>query len=155
MAFLHGGMARARDLSPTTVRVLRAAVAAIRPRGHGFDQPIDAEVLDAVVAFFPYLPTPMRLAFPLGLRLLDVGPPFVLRRFARFSSLPAEDGRAYLEKLHAAGGAFGALVLGLRALVLMNFYQHPSVLKALEVDWAGRADALTARRAALLEGVSR
>ena len=147
-------MARAGDLSPTTVRVLRAAVAAIRPRGHGFDQPIDAEVLDAVVAFFPHLPTPMRLAFPLGLRLLEVGPPVVLRRFARFSSLPPEDGRAYLEKLHAAGGAFGALVLGLRALVLMNFYQHPSVLKTLEVDWAGRADALTARRAALLEGHS-
>lgn len=147
-------MARSGDLSPTTIRVLRAAVAAIRPRGHGFDQPIDAEVLDAVVAFLPYLPAPMRLAFPVGLRLLEVGPPFVLRRFARFSSLLPEDGRAYLEKLHAAGGAFGALVLGLRALVLMNFYQHPSVLKTLEVDWAGRADALTARRAALLEGLS-
>jgi hypothetical protein len=147
-------MARTGGLSRTTVRVLRAAVAAIRPRGHGFDQPIDGEVLDAVVAFFPYLPGPMRLAFPIGLRLLEIGPPVVLRRFARFSSLPPEDARAYLEKLHAAGGAFGALVLGLRALVLMNFYQHPEVLKALEVDWAGRAVALTARRAALLEGLS-
>jgi hypothetical protein len=147
-------MARTRRLSTTTVRVLRAAVAAIRPRGHGFDQPIDGEVLDAVVAFFPYLPGPMRLAFPVGLRLLEIGPPLVIRRFARFSSLSAEDGRAYLEKLHAAGGAFGALVLGLRALVLMNFYQHPAVLKTLEVDWAGRAVALTERRATLLEGLS-
>jgi hypothetical protein len=147
-------MARDRRPSSTTVRVLRAAVAAIRPRGHGFDQPIDDEVLDAVVAFFPYLPGPMRLAFPVGLRLLELGPPLVLRRFARFSALPPEDGRAYLEKLHAAGGAFGALVLGLRALVLMNFYQHPDVLKSLEVDWAGRAATLTERRARLLEGIS-
>ena len=143
-----------RPLSTTTVRILRAAVAAIRPRGHGFDQPIDDDVLDAVVAFFPYLPAPMRLAFPLGLRLLEVGPPFVLRRLVRFSSLPPAEGRAYLERLHEAGGAFGALVLGLRALVLMNFYQHPQVLVALEVDWAGRATALTARRAALLEGTA-
>ena len=140
-----------RPLSAGTVRVLRAAVAAIRPRGHGFDQPIDAEVLDAVVAFFPYLPAPMRLAFPVGLRLLELGAPLVVRRPLRFSSLPADEARAYLERLHAAGGPFGALVLGLRALILMNFYQHPDVLAALEIDWAGRAKVLTERRAALLE----
>jgi hypothetical protein len=141
-------------LSATTVRVLRAAVAAIRPRGHGFDQPIDDDVLAAVVDFFPYLPTPMRLAFPVGLRLLEVGPPVVLRRLVRFSTLPPDEARAYLDRLHASGGPFGALVLGIRALVLLNFYQHPRVLEALEVDWAGRAEALTQRRAELLEGSS-
>lgn len=143
-----------RPLSASTVRILRAAVAAIRPRGHGFDQPIDGEVLDAVVAFFPHLPAPMRLTFPLGLRLLELGAPMVLRRPVRFSGLSPDDGRAYLERLHAKGGPLGALVLGLRALILMNFYQHPTVLAALEIDWAGRATALTARRAALLEGTS-
>ena len=141
-----------RPLSGGTVRILRAAVAAIRPRGHGFDQPIDDDVLAAMVAFFPYLPLPMRLSFPMGLRILEFAPPIVLRRLARFSSLPPEEARAYLERLHASGGPFAALVLGLRTLVLMNFYQHPQVLAALEIDWAGRATALTARRAALLEG---
>jgi hypothetical protein len=96
----------------------------------------------------------MRLAFPIGLRLLELGPVAVLRRPVRFSSLPADEARAYLERLHAAGGPFAALVLGLRALILMNFYQHPSVLARLEIDWAGRAQTLTARRAALLEGTS-
>ncbi len=144
----------ARPVSAGTERILRAAVAAIRPRGHGFDQPIDGEVLDAVVSFFPYLPAPMRLAFPLGLRLLELGPALVIRRAARFTSLAPAEARAYLEKLHAGGGPFAALVLGLRALVLMNFYQHPSVLARLEIDWAGRATALTARRAALLESSS-
>jgi hypothetical protein len=141
-------------LSATTVRVLRAAVAAIRPRGHGFDQPIDDDVLTAVVEFFPFLPTPMRLAFPVGLRLLELSPPVMLRRLVRFSTLPTDEARAYLDRLHAAGGPFGALVLGLRALVMLSFYQHPSVLQALEVDWAGRAKALTQRRAELLEGSS-
>jgi hypothetical protein len=78
----------------------------------------------------------------------------VLRRAARFTSLPADEARAYLEKLHAAGGPFAALVLGLRALILMNFYQHPTVLARLEIDWAGRATALTARRAELLGSTS-
>jgi hypothetical protein len=140
-----------KALSATTVRILRAAVAAIRPRGHGFDQPIDDDVLARVVEFLPYLPTPMRIGFPLGLRLLELGPVALLRRPARFSALPATDARRYLERLHAMGGPFAALVLGLRTLVLMNFYQHPQVLAALEVDWAGRAAALTRHRAALLE----
>ena len=143
--------ASSRPLSASTIRILRASVAAIRPRGHGFDQPIDDDVLAGMLAFFPFLPTPMRLAFPVGLRLLEIGPPLVLRRFVRFTALPPDEGRAYLERLHAAGGPFAALVLGLRALVLLHFYQHPRVLAALEVDWAGRADALTHRRAALLE----
>jgi hypothetical protein len=38
-----------------------------------------------------------------------------------------------------------------RALVLLNFYQHPAVLETMEVDWAGRRDALVTRRAELLQ----
>ena len=125
-----------------------AIVEALRP----LPARLGPDVLAEVVAYFPYLPTPMRLAFPVGLRLLEIGPPLVLRRMARFSRLPPDDARAYLERLHAMGGPFAALVLGLRTLVLMNFYQHPQVLAALEIDWAGRAKALTERRAALLEG---
>lgn len=134
-----------------TVRILRAAVAAIRPRGHGFDQPIDDDVLRAMVGFFPHLPAPMRLAFPLGLRLLEWGPAVVLRRATRFTRLPEGEARVYLERLHASGGPLAPMVLGLRTLVLLHFYQHPTVLAALDVDWAGRATALTRRRAALLE----
>jgi hypothetical protein len=141
-----------RPLSAGTLRVLRAAVAAIRPRGHGFDQPIDDDVLAAMARFFPFLPAPMRLGFPIGLRLLELGPIVVLRRRARFTRLPVDEARAYLERLHAGGGPFAALVLGLRALVLLHFYQHPAVLAALQVDWPARAEMLTRRRAALLEG---
>ena len=147
-------MPTAAPLSRGTVRVLRAAVAAIRPRGHGFDQAIDDDVLDAVSDFFPHLPVAMRAAFPIGLRLLEIGPPVVVRRLARFSRMAPEEGRAYLERLHGMGGPFAALVLGLRTLVLLSFYQHPQVLAALEVDWAGRAAALTRRRAALLAGTA-
>ncbi|MGH7894500.1 MAG: hypothetical protein ACREQL_07520 [Candidatus Binatia bacterium] len=139
--------------SPGTVRILRAAVAAIRPRGHGFDQPIDDDVLAAMIGFFPFLPLPMRLGFPIGLRLLELGPPFVVRRIARFSRLPPDEGRVYLERLHAGGGPLAPLVLGLRTLVLLNFYQHPQALAVLEVDWAGRAATLVRRRAALVEGM--
>jgi hypothetical protein len=133
-----------------TVRILRAAVAAIRPRGHGFDQPIDADVLAEVQRFLPHLPTPMRLAFPVGLRLLEYGPPLFAGRLTRFSSMAPDAARAYLEGFHRAGGPRAAMVLGLRALVFLAFYQHPAVLADMGIDWQGRAVAMTRRRAELL-----
>jgi hypothetical protein len=134
---------------PTT-RILRAAVAAIRPRGHGFDQPVDADVLAEIEQFFPFLPTPLRLGFPIGLRLLEWGPPLVIRRFARFSNLALPDAQRYLTRVHHLGGPATALMLGLRTLVFLAFYQHPTVLADMGVDWAGRARQLVTRRAELL-----
>ena len=137
--------------SPGTARILRAAIAAIRPRGHGFDQPVDDDVLEEIQRFIPYLPGPMRIAFPAGLRLLEYGPPLFARRWSRFSALPIDQARAYLEGFQRAGGLRAALVVGLRALVLLAFYQHPQVLAHLGIDWQGRAVELTRRRAELLE----
>ena len=140
--------------SPGTARILRAAVAAIRPRGHGFDQPIDDDVLEEIQRFIPFLPAPMRIAFPVGLRLLEYGPPLFAQRWSRFSALPIDHARAYLEGFQRAGGLRAALVVGLRFLVLMAFYQHPQVLAHLGIDWQGRAVELTRRRAELLEMTS-
>ena len=133
-----------------TARILRAAIAAIRPRGHGFDQPIDDDVLAEMQRFFVHLPTPMRLGFPVGLRLLEWGPPVFARRMVRFSDMPAGEARAYLESFQHAGGPRAAMVLGLRTLVFLAFYQHPRVLADMGIDWQGRAEALTRRRAELL-----
>jgi len=144
-------MGSGRRPSSGTDRILRAAVAAIRPRGHGFDQPVDGDVLEEVQRFLPFLPTPLRIAFPLGLRLLEYGPPLFAGRWSRFSALETDQARAYLESFQRAGGLRAALVLGLRTLVLLAFYQHPQVLAHLGVDWQGRAIELTRRRAELLE----
>ena len=137
--------------SPGTARILRAAIAAIRPRGHGFDQPVDDDVLEEIQRFIPFLPGPMRIAFPAGLRLLEYGPPLFARRWSRFSALPIDQARAYLEGFQRAGGLRAALVVGLRALVLLAFSQHPQVLAHLGIDWQGRAVELTRRRTELLE----
>lgn len=136
--------------SSGSLRILRAAASAIRPRGHGFDQPIDDAVLTEVQLHLAALPAPFRLAFPVGLRLLEwLGPPLAGRR-GRFSALPPAEARAVLERFQALGGLCAGLVLGLRALVFLAFYQHPAVLRSLGIDWEGRARELTARRALLL-----
>ena len=139
-------------MSGGQTRILRAVVAAIRPRGHGFDQPIDADVLDGISRFFPFLPWPLRLGLPLGLLLVEFGPPIFVRRWCRFTAMPPAEAAAYLAGFQHAGGLRAALLMGLRTLVFLAFYQHPEVLASLDIDWAARAQTLVARRAELLHG---
>ena len=139
-------------LSRSQARILRAVIAAIRPRGHGFDQPIDEEVLRDVGRFLVHLPGPLRIGLPLGLYLVEYGPPLFVRRWCRFSTMTPEEGRRYLAPWGHVTGLRGALFLGLRTLVFIAFYQHPDVLASLDVDWAGRAATLVARRAELVHG---
>ncbi len=146
-------MASPRPLSRGTLRILWAALAAIRPRGHGFDQPIDDAVMRDMQNFFAYLPTPLRLGFPVGLRLLEYGPPIFARKLCRFSTMPVDEARHYLDGFAEAGGLRASLVIGVRTLVFLAFYQHPDVLKSLQIDWATRATELTHRRAELLAHV--
>ncbi len=136
-------------MSPSR-RILRAVIAAIRPRGHGFDQPIDDDVLRDIERFFPFLPGTLRAGLPLGLWLVELGPPLFARRWCRFTSLPPAEAAAYLAGFQHAGGLRAALLMGLRTLVFLAFYQHPEVLASLGIDWAGRAAVLTRRRAELL-----
>jgi len=139
-------------MSSAQTRILRAVVAAIRPRGHGFDQPIDDAVLAGIARFFPHLPWTLRRGRPLGLLLVEFGPPLFARRWSRFTAMPPADAAAYLAAFQHAGGLRAALLTGLRTLVFLAFYQHPEVLASLDIDWAGRASTLVARRAELLDG---
>jgi hypothetical protein len=128
-----------------------AVIAAIRPRGHGFDQPLDEHVLAEIEGFLPYLPATLRIGLPLGLYLVEYGPPLFTRRLTRFTTMAPDEGGRYLAHWQDAGGLRGALLLGLRTLVFLSFYQHPTVLAHLGIDWEGRARALVHRRAQLLD----
>lgn len=139
-------------LSPRRRRTLAAVVAAVRPRGSGFDHPLDDYVLEQIEGFLPFLPVTLRLGLPLGLDLIEFGPPLFARRLTRFSRMPLDEAGRYLAHWQESTDIRGALMLGLRTLVFLAFYQHPDVLKTLGVDWQGRADLLVRRRAELLAG---
>lgn len=132
------------------MRILRHAVAVIRPRGGVFDLDVDDDVLRSMAGFLEYLPAPTRLSFPLGLRLLEYGP-FLFREGLRtFSSMDEETAARYLHHWERAGSAPSLLYQGVRALVFVCFYQHPKILEAMEVDWQGRADERVRFRARIL-----
>ena len=68
------------------------------------------------------------------------------------TSIFARSPLSILSRSDASLSRFAASLLPLVALVFLAFYQHPDVLASLEVDWAGRAATLVARRAELLHG---
>ena len=141
-----------RLLGRGSERILRACMTAIRPRGSGFDQPVDDDVLLGVDRYLSSLPPLLRVGMPLGMRLLEYGPPLFAkpRRWTTFSRLPREEQLAYFSGWLHAGGLRGNLALGLRTVIYLVFYQHPEVLASLGVDWEGRARDLVQERAALL-----
>jgi hypothetical protein len=154
----HAGIASGggkKGLSRGGKRVLRAVIVAMRPRGHGFDQPIDDDVLREVEASFLHLPAPFWTSFRLGLSFIQYGPPIYARRWSRFTSIPPDEGRRYLASWEHLRGPRGVLFRALRTFIFLAFYQHPEVLASLEVDWQGRAAALVRRRTELLHDDSR
>jgi hypothetical protein len=134
-------------LSPRSAEILRSLIATIRPRGHGFDQPIDDDVLAEVDRTVRFMPRPLRILFPLGLRLLEWGPVVLAGTPTRLSRMPREDALALCERwLRSRIRPIRMLMLGLRALVYLAFFRHPAVLEAMNVRWDRRmADAVRLR----------
>jgi len=137
-------------LGKTSMRILKHAIAVVRPRGGVFDLDVDEEVCQSMVGFLEYLPAPTRLSFPLGLRLLEYGPFLFREGFRTFSSMDGETAARYLHHWERAGSAPSLLYQGVRALVFVCFYQHPRILEAMEVDWQGRADERVRFRARIM-----
>lgn len=137
-------------LGKTSMRILKHAVAVMRPRGGVFDLDVDDDVIASMAGFLEYLPAPARLSFPLGLRLLEYGPFLFREGFRTFSSMDEETAARYLHHWERAGSAPSLLYQGVRALVFVCFYQHPRILEAMEVDWQGRADERVKFRARVL-----
>ncbi len=131
-------------------RILRAAVSAIRPTDGIFDLDIDEAVTDAALEFIPHLPAPMRLGLPLGLYAIEYLAPLLGGGPSRFSSMDGERAARYLARFETGAGPLASMFQGLRALVLICFYQQPEVLAALGIAWQERAELLTRRRAELV-----
>jgi hypothetical protein len=151
----NGTKIACRPLSRIRRRILRAAIAAMRPRGHGFDQPIDEDVLRDVECSLGHLPAKLRVRLGRGLYLMEYGPPVFVRRMRRFSRMTPDEARLYLASWEHIRGLRGDLFYRVRTLVFMSFYQHPDVLAALEIGWAERAETLARLRAELLYDRSR
>jgi hypothetical protein len=139
-----------RPAAKSAAATLAHVIASLRPRAGIYDVDVDDAVLATLLRYVPYMATPLRLAFPFGLFLVEFGPLFAGFGFVRFRSLEPVRARAYMEKLAAGPEPLRLLADGLRALVMIAFYQQREILAALGLDWESRGKELTARRANLL-----
>jgi hypothetical protein len=143
-------------LSPPSAAILRAVIAAIRPRGHGFDQPIDEDVLLEIDRTLPFFPPLMRRAFPIGLHALEWAPLLVAGRATRLTRMRREEAERYLDGwLRSRLAPRRMLALGVRTLIYLAIFQHPTILQAMEVRWGDRVPETVRLRAASLARVAR
>jgi len=133
----------------TTRSILRSAIGVLRPRGGEFDLDLDERTMRSVLSFVPYMQPFARWGFPVGLWIIEISPFVYGYGFTRMTRLEPSKQAGYLTRWEHAVGPFRTLYDGLRALVLMCFYQQPEILALLEIDWQARADELTERRARL------
>jgi hypothetical protein len=129
--------------------ILRSAVEVLRPRGGVFDLDLDERVMRSILTFVPYMQPASRWGFPVGLWAVEFLPCMYGYGFTRMTKMEPGKRAGYINRWEHAVGPFRALYDGLRALVLMCFYQQPEILAILEIDWQARADELTERRARL------
>jgi len=139
-----------RPLSRIRKRILRAVIAAMRPHEHGFDQPIDEDVLREVESSLRHLPARQRICLVGYLYFVEYGPPIYARRLRRFSKMTPSEGQKYLASWERRRWPRGGLLRHIRALVFLSFYQHPDILAALKIGWADRAVTLSRLHAELV-----
>ena len=129
--------------------ILRSAIAVLRPHGGDFEKDVDEAVLRGVLSFVPFMPPFARYGFPVGLWTMELAPVLLGYGFVRMSRLDPATREQYLARWAHAPGTLHVLFEGMRALVLMCFYQQPEILAVLEINWQARADELVERRARL------
>jgi hypothetical protein len=133
----------------TTRTILLSAIAVLRPRSGEFELDVDERVMRSVLSFVPYMLPFARMGFPVGLWVIELAPVLFGYGFTRMTRLEPSKRAGYLSRWEHSFGPLRTLYDGLRALVLMCFYQQPEILALLEIDWQARADELTERRARL------
>lgn len=135
-----------RNLSDFSRKILRALAEVVMPRGKNFNLDLNDYSVDIIDRYVGYFPPHLKLGFPLGLMLLEFGPILYMRRFRRFSNMSLEDREKYVELwVDSNSAARRDLIKGVKGLVLVAFYSHPSVMEYIGYDIEAHVAAALAR----------
>jgi hypothetical protein len=139
--------ARLGRVSRRTLAALIEAVIPPSPRPEG----VVDRIVTFICGFIPYFPPMNRLLFPVGLWLFEYGTRLFGFSLRRFSSLSAERRVAYLHAWQHSGMSLRRQLLkGLKAAVLMAYYDQPEVKAHIGYDPDPYVDRLVdARRASM------
>ncbi len=135
-----------KNLSGRTEGIMRALVAILQPRSEKLDLDLSQEMLDFSDEFLGHLPAPLRLAFPLGLYLVEFGGPIFGGGFARFSKMDRQAQERYVAGWGASRlGIRRELIKGVKSIALAGYFSNPEALSRIGYDpdaWVEEARAL-------------
>ncbi len=134
-------------LSRGTRRTLDAMTATVAP-----PEPVvpdrEARIAAFAAAYLPYLPPLSRRLLPLGFWLFEWGPLIFLFALRPFSKLGPEARRRYLVSWQRSRWSLRRqMIKGLKALVVMGFYDMPEVQAHIGYEPSPYVEALVKQRA--------
>ena len=117
-----------RALGPWSRRVVRALAEVVLPDGDGAPPvPLD-EIVAFADSFVPYLPRLLRLLFPIGLMMLELGAFLIGPSLVPFSAMSLARRRRYVDGwVHARWRLRRDLIKAVKGLCLLGYYSDARV----------------------------
>jgi len=117
-----------RALGPWSRRVVRALAEVVLPDGDGAPNvPLD-EIVAFADSFVPYLPRLLRLLFPIGLMMLELGAFLIGPSLLPFSAMSLARRRRYVDGwVHARWRLRRDLIKAVKGLCLLGYYSDARV----------------------------
>ena len=117
-----------RALGPWSRRVVRALAEVVLPDGDGAPNvPLD-EIVAFADSFVPYLPRLLRLLFPIGLMMLELGAFLIGPSLVPFSAMSLARRRRYVDGwVHARWRLRRDLIKAVKGLCLLAYYSDARV----------------------------
>lgn len=138
------------NLGKTSRAIVASLAGTVLPK-EGRDRETIRYVVRFVDDFIPFMPTLMRLGFPLGLLLMQWGTVVSLIALKPFTLLSDRLRERYLHRWSESPFAlFRALAQGIRGLILSAYYEQPKVQLAMGYTPADFLVECRARREALI-----
>ena len=117
------------------------------PHGDSLKLDLTDYSVDYIDKYVGYFPTHLRLAFPFGLLLLELGPIIYMRKLSRFSKMNFDDRERYIASwVDCNSSTRRDLIKGVKGLVMVAFYSHPTVMEHIDYDIEAHIKTAVARR---------
>lgn len=139
------------NLGKTSRAIVASLAGAVLPK-EGQDKETIDHVVKHVDGFVPFMPTLMRIGFPIGLLLIQWGTLVTLFALKPFTLLGDRVSQRYLRRWAESPFAlFRALAQGVRGLILSAYYAQPDVYRTLGYKPEEYIEQCKAQRALLMK----
>jgi hypothetical protein len=125
-------------------KTIRALIEIVKPRSDEFDPPVEDYMLDFLDNFYGHFPWHLKIAFPMGIYLLEFGT-FIFHAWSKpFSKLSEREREVYIDGwVNSTMFVRRDLIKGVKGVCLTAYYSHPDVMAHIGYDLPVHMDRVT------------